>query len=258
MGYRVLAVGAHPDDIEFMMAGTLFLLGDAGCELHTASLADGCCGSMLLSPEDTARTRARESEAAAAVLGSTRHASIARDLELFYEDGLIRKAAALVREVDPDILLLPSPEDYMEDHEATARIMATAAFARGMPNYSSLPPRLPVGRELAVYHALPYGLRDAMGRRVRASRYVDIGPALERKSAMLACHESQGKWLDSTQGLGSYLETMVSMARDVGCASGVFLHAEGWRCRNELGFSKPGFDPMGELLGADLLDTELD
>jgi LmbE family N-acetylglucosaminyl deacetylase len=42
---KVLAAAAHPDDIEFMMAGTLLRLKDAGCEIHLWNLANGCCGS---------------------------------------------------------------------------------------------------------------------------------------------------------------------------------------------------------------------
>jgi LmbE family N-acetylglucosaminyl deacetylase len=42
---KVLAAAAHPDDIEFMMAGTLLRLKDAGCEIHLWNLANGCYGS---------------------------------------------------------------------------------------------------------------------------------------------------------------------------------------------------------------------
>ena len=52
----VLAAAAHPDDIEFMMAGTLLRLGDAGCEVHLWTLANGCCGSNTLGREETAAT----------------------------------------------------------------------------------------------------------------------------------------------------------------------------------------------------------
>lgn len=249
MSFTVLAVGAHPDDIEFMMAGTLFLLKDEGCAIHTVNLASGCCGSMRLSPRRAAEARAREARAAAAFLGSTHHPSIAKDLEVFYEDGLIRRATAIMREVDPDILLLPALDDYMEDHVNTARVALTAAFAKGMPNYPSRPRRPAAAKETAVYHALPYGLRDCLGRLVRASSYVDIFGSIDRKGSMLAFHASQKEWLDATQGLGSYIETMKAMSREVGALSGDFECAEGWRRHNSLGFSKDGFDPLRDILG---------
>ena len=42
-------MAAHPDDIEFVMAGTLIRLGQAGYELHYMNIANGCCGSTELS-----------------------------------------------------------------------------------------------------------------------------------------------------------------------------------------------------------------
>ena len=48
MSPRAFAVAAHPDDIEFMMAGTLILLGRAGYELHYMTIANGSCGSERL------------------------------------------------------------------------------------------------------------------------------------------------------------------------------------------------------------------
>ena len=50
----VLAVSCHPDDIEFGMAGTMFLLKDAGCEIHYVNVANGCAGSLEHTPEETA------------------------------------------------------------------------------------------------------------------------------------------------------------------------------------------------------------
>ena len=44
---RVLAIAAHPDDIEFGMGGTLLLLGQAGCEIHYLNIADGSGGSAV-------------------------------------------------------------------------------------------------------------------------------------------------------------------------------------------------------------------
>ena len=44
--FTALAVAAHPDDIEFYMAGTLLLLKKAGCEIHYMTVANGSCGSI--------------------------------------------------------------------------------------------------------------------------------------------------------------------------------------------------------------------
>ena len=62
---RAFAVAAHPDDIEFVMAGTLILLGQAGYELHYMNIANGCCGSTEHNASETARIREQEAMAAA-------------------------------------------------------------------------------------------------------------------------------------------------------------------------------------------------
>jgi len=250
MPTTVFAFSCHPDDIEFMMGGTLFLLKRAGCALHYMNLADGSCGSTELGPAQTAAKRLAEARAAAALLGAEFHEPLAPDLEVFYTPELVRRATAVMRRVKPDILLLPSPEDYMEDHMNTSRVGVTAAFCRGMPNYASLPPQPPTFQDVVLYHALPYGLADGLRRPVQPDFFVDIGAVIEQKQAMLACHQSQRQWLDTSQGLDSYLATMREMSAEVGRRSGRFAFAEGWRRHSHLGFSARERDPLGELLGA--------
>jgi len=248
MPVTVFAFSCHPDDIEFMMGGTLFLLKRAGCALHYLNLADGSCGSTELGPGETAAKRRGEARRAATLLGAEFHESLVPDLEVFYTPELVRRATAVMREVKPDILLLPSPEDYMEDHMNTSRVGVTAAFCRGMPNFATLPPVPPTFQDVALYHALPYGLADGLRRRIEPDFYVDISPVIEDKQAMLACHESQKKWLDTSQGLDSYLIAMRDMSAEVGRRSGRFRFAEGWRRHSHLGFSAQERDPLGELL----------
>jgi LmbE family N-acetylglucosaminyl deacetylase len=245
----VLAMGCHPDDIEFMMAGTLLLAGRSGARLHYFNLADGCLGSNLIDIEHITAKRADEARQAAAYAKAEFHPSMAHDLHVFYEDGLLRRVAALVREVDPDILLLPALADYMEDHMNTARLGVTAAFAKGMSLYETVPPRSPSTKPVALYHAMPYGLADALGKSVEADLYVDITAVMEDKRRMLGFHESQRAWLDATQKVDAYVEAMAGMARTMGSRSSCFAYAEGWVRHNPLGFSEPDYDPLRALLG---------
>lgn len=244
----VLAIGAHPDDIEFMMGGTLIHLREAGCRIHMMNLANGDCGSTKQGPAEIAAVRLDEARAAAGLIGATHHPPLARDLEIVYEPALLRRLAAVIREIQPRILLIPSLEDYMEDHMITARLAVTAAFSRAMPNFVTDPPADPQAGVLAVYHALPYGLRDAMGHWVRAECYVDIAGVMETKRAMLACHKSQQDWLETSQGINRYLSVMDAMAEKVGQWSKCFSHAEGWRRHNPLGFCEEGWNPLAEIL----------
>lgn len=245
-----LAIAAHPDDIEFMMAGTMLRLADAGFALHVMNLADGCCGSVSEDRAATAARRAQEAQDAAAALGAVWHAPIAHDMEIVFSAALLRKVAAVVRQTVPEIVLTHYPEDYMEDHMNACRLAVTAAFTLGMPNFETDPPVRAANAQVRVYHAMPHILSDGIGRPVHPDRFVDIAPALERKRAALGCHRSQKEWLDASQGLDSLFQGMERISRKVGEWSGVFAHAEGWRRHNHVGYCAENFDPLAEALGS--------
>lgn len=243
------AIAAHPDDIEFMMAGTLLQLHKAGAAIHMWNLANGSCGTTVYDKVDIIRLRGQEAQDSAREAGAVLHPPIADDLDLYYEPRLVARVAAVIRQVRPDILLLPSPQDYMEDHSNTCRLAVTGAFVRGMRNFATDPPVEPWPGEVVLYHALPHGLRDGLRRLVRPGHYVDIGGVLERKRSMLAQHRTQRDWLDASQGMGSYLHEMEQMARLVGRMSGRFELAEGWRRHSNLGFAAADADPLSRALG---------
>jgi len=244
-----LAVGAHPDDIEFMSAGTLLLLKQAGYDIHMWSVANGCCGTRDLDRDEIVELRARESADSAREAGATLHAPVTDDMEVLYRPDLVARAASLVRRVRPEIILLPAPDDYMEDHANTSRVVVAGAFARGMPNFHSEPPAEPWYGEVTLYHAMPHGLTDGLGGVVRPGWYVDVGPVLEQKARMLACHASQGRWLSASQAPGSPVDTMKEMCERAGRMSGAFEFAEGFRRHSHLGYCEPGADPLARELG---------
>ena len=247
---RVLAVGAHPDDIEFRMAGTLILLRQAGWEVHYFNVANGSCGTTRCGRDAIVRIRRREAQAAAASIGAVWHPSLANDIEVFYTRPLLARVGALLREVNPDVVLTHSPEDYMEDHQNTARLAVTAAFCRGMPNFPTRPPRPPTARDVAVYHAQPVGNCTPLRQPVQPDLFVDTSSVLPAQRAMLACHLSQKAWLDESQGMNSYLDAMEAQAREVGALSGRFPAAEGWRRRLHFGFAPRDADPLRAALAA--------
>jgi N-acetylglucosamine malate deacetylase 1 len=232
------------------MAGTLLLLRDAGWQIHYMNVASGNLGSMRQSSAATVRVRRGEARAAARLLGATWHPPICHDLEVFYNDDLLRRVAALIRDVDPAILLTHSIPDYMEDHMNAARLAVTAAFGRSAPNYRTRPARRPVSSKVTIYHASPHGLQDQVRRRMLPGAFVDTTTAYERKRAALGCHASQQHWLDATQGMDSYLGTMEAISRRLGTLSGAFEHAEGWRRHSHWGYCGEADDPMRDALGS--------
>ena len=244
-----LAIAAHPDDIEFVMAGTLLLLRDAGWDIHCFNLSSGNMGSTVMTAAQTARVRASEARAAAKAIGATWHAPICDDMRIFYADENIRRVCAVVREARPQVLLTHALQDYMEDHMITARIAVTATFARGIPNYRSLPARKPNLDPCVIYHAMPHGQRTPTRRRVFPEAFVDTTSVHLRKRAALACHASQKEWLDKTQGMDSYLKTMDAFSRALGKQSRRFAQAEGWVRHLHYGFGNETDDPLRTTLG---------
>jgi LmbE family N-acetylglucosaminyl deacetylase len=247
-----IAIAAHPDDIEYVMAGTLLLLKEAGWDIHYFNLSSGNCGSLEMHPEETAQVRRLEAVQAAQILGATYHESIANDMEIFYDVDKLRRVAGVIREVAPQIVLTHSPEDYMEDHMETCRLAVSAAFTHAMPNFRTMPERNPASLDgdITVYHAMPHGLRDGMRRRIFPEAYVDVSSVHATKLAALAAHHSQQHWLEASQGMNSYLLAMEDMSREVGSMSGAFSHAEGWRRHSHRGYARSDGDPLAEALGS--------
>jgi LmbE family N-acetylglucosaminyl deacetylase len=153
-----------------------------------------------------------------------------------------------MRKVRPSILLTHPLSDYMEDHMETARIVVTAAFARGIPNFKSIPSRSPVLDPVTIYHSTPHGLSGPMREPVHPECFVDITPVADRKRAALACHASQKEWLDVTQGMDSYIVSMEAECRELGRRSGKKGLAEGWSRHLHLGFGNESDDPLQSAL----------
>ncbi len=248
---RAIAIAAHPDDIEYVMAGTLLALQAKGWEIHYVNLADGCCGSLQMGPAETARVRRLEAMRAAEILGAGFHESIGHDMEIIYSVERVRQVAAIIREVAPQIVLTHSPQDYMEDHMETCRLAVSAAFTHAMPNFTTDPPRAPAALDgsVAVYHAMPHGLCDGLRQPIQPDCFVDVAEFHAVKLAALAAHQSQQHWLEASQGMNSYLQAMEDMSREVGRRSGKFSLAEGWRRHSHLGFSRHEWDPLADALG---------
>lgn len=226
---KVLAVGAHPDDIEFMCAGTLFLLREAGFAVRLATVSAGDCGSAELPPDEIMAIRAREAEEAAALLDAPYTCLDERDCRIFLGPELLAKVVEEVRRADPDIVFTHFPQDYMVDHEETSRAVRSAAFSAPMPNFSTglADPAPPIAHVPHLYYWAPMELKDILGRPAPSQFYVDVGPVMERKREMLACHRSQRDWLLKQHGVDEYLNAMVESAKGAGALAGLD-YAEGF------------------------------
>ncbi len=245
---RALALFAHPDDAEFLCAGTLAHLADRGASVHLAMLTPGDCGSSLLPPAKISRLRRQEAKRAAAVIGAEHSCLEERDLSILYDRRTMAKVMELVRAVKPDLVFTHSPTDYMVDHEVTSRLCQTACFGAVAPNFrtGARRPAKPLRSVPHLYYAQPFGGKDILGREVRPALCVDLSGALERKEKMLACHESQRAWLSAQQAIEDPLVAMRAMASRAGELSGL-RWAEGFR--QHLGQGFPQDNRLAKILG---------
>ena len=99
----ILAIHAHPDDIETLGAGTLALLAARGHRIVVATATAGEGGATETSPDETARMRKAEAAAAVAVIGADYRCAGFPDLGVFNDDASRRRMTELVRAAAPDI-----------------------------------------------------------------------------------------------------------------------------------------------------------
>lgn len=241
----VLSIGAHPDDAEFMCAGTLALLRERGWQVHIATMTPGDCGTVQYSREEISRIRKAEAARAAAVLDGVYHCLECDDVLIMYDRPTLIKTIALVRKVRPKLVLTLSPADYMVDHEMASRLAQTACFCCGVVNLET-PGAEPFEPIPHLYYADPVEGKDKLGTPVKAGTMVDISSAMETKVKMLCCHESQRDWLRKHHGMDEYVNMMRAFAgqrgEQIGCA-----FAEGFR--QHLGHAYPQDNILQQVLG---------
>jgi LmbE family N-acetylglucosaminyl deacetylase len=249
MNNVVLSLLAHPDDAEFLCAGTLIrLVREQGWQAHLASMTPGDCGSAELPAEEISRIRRSEGAKAAALIGATYHCLEERDLLIFYEQRPLERVTRLLREVRPRIVLTHSPADYMLDHEMTSTLARAAAFGAPVPNFFHDRGHGPALEQIPhLYYCDAVEGKDPLGRPVTPGFAVDISHVIDAKAAMLAAHASQRDWLLKHHRMDQYLQSMRAWGARCGETYGVAF-AEGFR--QHLGHSYPQDNLLGQLLGS--------
>lgn len=247
---RILAIHAHPDDIETLGAGTLALLAAAGHSIAIVTVTAGDCGSAEFSPQETGEIRRREAATAAAMIGADYRCGDVGDLSVFNDDATRRRVTELVRWSGSGLVITSAAADYHPDHEATSQLVRDACFAASAPNYRT-GPAPPLAAIPHLYFMDPIGGRDREGAAVTPDFGADIGAAnFATKRAMLAAHESQASWLLKQHGISDPLASMEGWTRRRGKDFGVEF-AEGFRQYRHQPY--PRTPLLQELLGAALL-----
>ena len=185
---NVLAIGCHPDDIEIAAAGTLARYAAEGHRVTACHVANGNLGHEIIEAGELRLIRRGEAQAAAGQLGIRLLTCDIGDLLVYDCREQRDKVVDVIRQVQPDVILTHSPQDYMPDHTAVSKLVFDATFAASVPHYrTSVPNAAPV---------TPLYYMDTLaGVNFLPTEYVDITSTIETKLAMLECHESQLKWM---------------------------------------------------------------
>jgi N-acetylglucosamine malate deacetylase 1 len=227
---NIIAIVAHPDDIEYSCAGTLVLYAQAGHQVTFASFTDGSMGDLHAAPADLRATRRGEAQEAADIIGARLVWGGIVDEHVFPDAAQRHIMIDLIREADPDVILTHAPNDYHPDHRYVSQLVFDAYFQAGLPH-------IPDQQKPACRFAKAqlYYMDNCYGIDFQPTEYVDITSTMDLKRRMLACHRSQQAAMNEMVGDG-LVETMEVVARFRGLAAG---------CRYAEAFTRCGHYPRG-------------
>lgn len=247
MNRIAIAILAHPDDAEFLCAGTLLRLrNEHGWAVHVATMTPGDCGSAEHEPDDIARIRRGEGKAAAEAIGGVYHCVEERDLRVIFNESVLEKVVRLLNAVRPQVVFTHSPDDYHLDHEQTSKIVRAATFAAPIPNFlHGRHVHPPLDHIPHLFYCDPLEGKDSFGNPIVPAFRIDITRVIAEKARMLDCHESQRAWLRKHHGVDNLVESMKEWGATQGKNAGV-AYAEGFR--QHLGHSYPQDNILAELL----------
>jgi LmbE family N-acetylglucosaminyl deacetylase len=217
----IMAIGAHPDDIEILCGGTLARFAAAGHRIVMAPFTSGNMGDLHIQPDELAATRKREAAAAAAIIGAELLWPAVDDEHVFPNEAQRLIMIDLLRQGDPDIIITHSPNDYHPDHRYVGQLVFDSYFQKGLPHIPNLTrPACRFGKA-QIYH-----MDNVGGIGFTPTEYVDITEVFEIKKRMFDCHQSQVAALKELAGTNVY-QMLEVQARFRGFAAGCDM-AEGF------------------------------
>lgn len=246
----ILAIHAHPDDIEIQCFGTLLKLRQLGCPITIVTMTPGDGGSEEHGAEQIAAIRRQEAAAAARLIDAEYMCLEFRDLSIVFDNESRRRVTECLRKVRPQIVLTAPAVDYMHDHEITSQLVRDACFNASVPNYKTrLWDPAPITSAIPhLYYVDAVEGVDHFGNRHPIDFAIDVSSQMDTKIQALACHSSQRDWLRKQHGVDEYLDACRRWSQQRGSEMGV-EYAEGFR--QHKGHPYPQNNLLAELLKTD-------
>lgn len=183
-GQRILAVVAHPDDVELFCAGTLARAAADGAVVGVCSICRGDKGGTVGSRSGLATQRKNEFSRAAKLLGAEPFLADVADGTLDDSEPNRNKLIRIYRRFRPTLVLAHAPEDYHADHRAVAALAESVSWFACSTGHRTR--QTPLGEPPALLYM---DTANMLG--FEPGFYIDISDYLALKEKMLRCHTSQ-------------------------------------------------------------------
>lgn len=185
---KILAIGAHPDDIEVCCGGTMAKYRKQGHEVSILYACTGDKGDFTIEPDRLANIRSQEARESGATIGANVNMLGYKDGEILYTEETLGAMIDAIRNVNPDVIFTHYPEDYHLDHATVSKLAIDASFLVSVP--SMRPATAHMNHVPQIYFMETY-----TGIGFVPTEYVDITDELTQKLDMMRCHKSQLRWL---------------------------------------------------------------
>jgi bacillithiol biosynthesis deacetylase BshB1 len=229
MRLDALAFGAHPDDVELVVSGTLLKLADLGYSTGVVDMVRGELGTR-----GTPQIRAREAKASARILGlKVRENLKLTDGQIFNNQPARLKVIRMLRKYRPDLVFTHYWDDKHPDHVHTSHIVTEAGYLSGLAKIRTGQERFRP-RQI-FYFMLPHYLQPSF--------VVDISKYSDRKIQALRCFSSQlydprSREPQTYLSVPEFLPALESLHRYYGTLIQA-QYAEAFYCKEAIGIDDP-------------------
>ena len=231
MKVDILAIGAHPDDVELGCGGTLAKLISEGKKAAIVDLTQGELGTR-----GTNITRAQETASASEILGiSARENLKMKDGFILNSEEYQLQVVKMIRKYQPEIVLANAIDDRHPDHAKAAKLVSDACFLSGLVKIETEldGEHQKQWRPKQVFHYIQW-------KHITPDFVIDISDFMEKKIEACLAYKTQFYDPNSNEPMTpiatkDFLESLTYRAQDLGRLSGVEF-AEGFTTEKLLAF----------------------
>jgi len=223
MKVDILAIGAHPDDVELGCGGTLAKLISEGKKVAILDLTQGELGTR-----GTKETRKQEATKAAQILGiEYRENLMMKDGFLQNSENYQMKLIQMIRKYRPEIVFANAIEDRHPDHAKAAKLISDSCFLSGLKKIETRLDGQPQDfwRPKHIFNYIQW-------KEIKPDFVIDISEFMDQKIESCLAYQTQFYNPDSKEPMTpiatkDFLESLTYRAQNLGRLSGV-AYAEGF------------------------------